>query len=80
MGDRDDWVSLRGCRAELATRRSKQELVRLIVYPGASHDFDVVGIKGQPMEYGGRHHEYSEQADLAAQSETHTFLSQVFKR
>jgi dienelactone hydrolase len=80
MGDRDDWVSLRDCRAELAARRSQQDLVRLIVYHGASHDFDIVGIKDHPMEYGGRHLEYSEPADLAAQSEMRSFLMQVLHR
>jgi dienelactone hydrolase len=41
IGDRDDWVSAFWCRALAAGRDGRGAPIRVTVYPGAAHGFDV---------------------------------------
>lgn len=80
MGGRDDWATVHDCRAELATRTETTPSVKLVIYPEAYHDFDAVGIKGQPGTLGGHRLEYNEAADHAAAAEMRAFLEDILGR
>jgi dienelactone hydrolase len=71
VGDRDDWNPASRCRAMLARRDGKGSPVRLVVYPGATHAFDV---PGQAQHYLGHRLQYDPPATAQAWREVRSFL------
>lgn len=54
--------------------------VRLVVYPGAYHGFNMASLRDKPVSYLGHHIEYNEAADRAALAEMIAALRQAFGR
>jgi dienelactone hydrolase len=79
IGDRDDWSPADLCRRSTAKRAAAGSPVRLIVYPGAFHAFDVTTL--QPgRRYFGHWVEYNAAAADAAAAEVRTFLAEQLGR
>jgi dienelactone hydrolase len=83
IGERDDWAPAQECRNMVDGRddwgisRDKGQgvPVRLIVYPGAYHAFDVPGLH-TPIEFLGHRLEYNKSAADRASDALHEFLSE----
>lgn len=71
VGDKDDWTPATWCREMMARRAGKGAPVTLIVYPGATHAFNV---PGQTREYLGHHLAYDPQATADAWRQVRDFL------
>ena len=80
IGERDDWTPAETCRKMVARRNGEGAPLRLVVYPGAYHAFDVLNLRDQPRTLLGHHLEYNEAADRAAWAETAAALHQAFGR
>ena len=81
IGQLDDWTPTRNCREMMAKRSGEGAPLRLVVYPGAYHGFNIARLRGKPAEsYLGHHIEYNEAADRAALAETIAALRQAFGR
>jgi len=52
IGEVDDWSSSEACRKMMARRNGSGSAVRLIVYPGAYHDFDVPSFQPGQRSFG----------------------------
>lgn len=76
-GALDDWAPVRFCERMMAHRTGLGAALRLIVYPGAQHAFN---LPLPPRRDYGYHLEYNEAADRAAWSETAALLRQAFGR
>jgi dienelactone hydrolase len=76
IGEIDEWSFARACRAT-AARRTGDSPVKLIVYPGAYHSFDV---PRSGRRYFGHWLEYNAAADEQATEETRRFLAEQFAR
>jgi dienelactone hydrolase len=78
IGELDDWTRASACTTMMASRTGAGSPVRLIVYPGAHHDFDVVSL--QPgREYLGHRLEYNAAAAEQATEEVRQFLAQQLR-
>jgi dienelactone hydrolase len=81
IGELDDWTSAQECRNMVDRRddwgisrtRGQGAAVRLIVYPGAYHAFDVPGLE-RPIELLGHHLEYNKSAADQASDALREFL------
>lgn len=71
VGDKDDWTLASSCREMMARRNGKGAPVKLIVYPGATHAFNV---PGRAREYLGHHLAYDPQATADAWQQVRSFL------
>jgi len=71
VGDKDDWTLADWCRDMMARRDGKGAPVKLVVYPGATHAFN---IPFEPSLYLGHHLAYDPQATAAAWKEVRSFL------
>ena len=80
IGALDDWTPALDCEAMKLRRTGEGAPLKLIVYPGAYHAFDVATLRGRPRTYQGHHLEYNEAADRAAWSEAAAFLLEAFRR
>ena len=76
IGELDDWTPARACRAWTA-RRTGGSPVRLIVYPGAYHSFDV---PRAGRRYFGHWLEYNAAAAAMAADEVKRFLAEHLSR
>jgi dienelactone hydrolase len=74
IGELDDWSLASACRA-MAARRTGGSPVRLIVYPGAHHGFDVVSLQPGRDMFGHRV-EYNAGAAGLATEEVRRFLAE----
>lgn len=75
IGELDDWTRASACTTMMASRTGAGSPLRLIVYPGAHHNFDVTAL--QPgREFFGHHIEYNHLGAEAASREVQQFLSQ----
>lgn len=79
IGDRDDWSPADLCRRSTSTRTAAGSDVRLIVYPGAFHAFDVSTLQPGRL-YFGHWLEYNAAAADAASDEVRRFLSEHLGR
>ena len=79
VGEADDWSSANECEGWVRRRAGKGAPVRLVVYPGASHDFDNPGLTDGLRLFG---HWLKYDADAAARSvgEMHDFLQAQFAK
>jgi dienelactone hydrolase len=83
IGERDDWAPAQECRNMVDGRddwgisrtRGQGVPVRLIVYPGARHAFDVPG-RQAPIEFLGHRFEYNKSAADQASDALHEFLGE----
>ena len=76
IGELDDWSAAAACRAT-AARRTGGSPVKLIVYPGAYHSFDV---PRPGRRYFGHWLEYNAAAAEAATEEVRRFLAEQLGR
>lgn len=75
IGELDDWTRAVGCTRMMQSRTGAGSPVRLIVYPGAHHGFDVVPL--QPgREMFGHRVEYNAAAAEQATEEVRRFLAE----
>ncbi len=75
MGSADDWTSVAACRAMLARGAGRGANVRLVVYPGATHAFDVPARAHTTL---GHHIRYDPSAARAAWGQVRAFLAAAF--
>ena len=78
-GELDDWTPASTCTAMMASRTGTGSPVRLIVYPGAHHAFDVVSLQ-RGQEYFGHRIEYNAAAAEQATGEVRRFLAEQLGR
>jgi dienelactone hydrolase len=71
IGDDDDWAPASWCRDMMARRGGKGAPVKLVVYPGATHAFDIPAATRRDL---GHHLAYDPQATAAAWKEVRAFL------
>ncbi|HEY7999187.1 MAG TPA: dienelactone hydrolase family protein [Pseudolabrys sp.] len=74
IGALDDWALPRKCDWWLQRRAGRGAPVKLIVYPGAYHGFDVPGV-GDGMRYFGHWLKYDADAAARSTAEMHDFLA-----
>jgi len=79
IGEVDDWASASECEGWMQRRAGKGAPVKLVVYPGANHDFDNPGLADGLRLFG---HWLKYDADAAQRSvnEMHDFLQSQFAR
>jgi dienelactone hydrolase len=83
IGERDDWTLAEPCRRLAAhesdvgvTRSAGGVPVRLVVYPGATHGFD---LPGQPQSYLGHQLAYDAEVASDAAARVRAFLDEVLR-
>jgi dienelactone hydrolase len=74
IGELDDWTPAKDCERWMALRAGKGAPVKLVVYPGAYHSFDVPALRSGTRLFG---HWLKYDADAATRSisEMHDFLA-----
>jgi dienelactone hydrolase len=77
MGSADDWTQVAACRAMLDRRAGRGAKVQLVVYPGATHAFDVPARAHTTL---GHHIRYDPSAARAAWGQVRAFLAAAFAR
>lgn len=79
IGELDDWTPAAGCTRMMTSRTGAGSPVRLMVYPGAHHAFDVMAL--QPgREMFGHRVEYNAAAAQQATGEVRRFLAEQLAR
>jgi dienelactone hydrolase len=79
IGERDDWTLAAACTRMMASRSGAGSPVRLIVYAGAHHGFDIAALHPGREMYG-HHIEYNETAARQASAEVRRFLTEQLGR
>ena len=74
IGELDDWTRAVGCTSMMKDRTGAGSPVKLIVYPGAHHGFDIVSLQPGRERFGHRV-EYNAAAAEQASEETGQFLA-----
>ena len=74
IGELDDWASAKDCERWMALRAGKGAPVKLAVYPGAYHAFDVPELR-DGVRYLGHWVKYDADAAQRSISEVHDFLA-----
>jgi len=74
-GEVDSWNPAVECEAMMAQRTGAGAPERLIVFPGAYHGFNLVGLKDHPTEVLWHYMDYNEHADRAAWAAVEAFLT-----
>lgn len=79
IGELDDWAPAKDCDRWMQTRSGRGASVKLVVYPGAHHDFDNPGLDNGMRLFG---HWLKYDADAASKSvqEMQEFLSKQLSR
>jgi dienelactone hydrolase len=73
MGDKDDWTLVSWCREMMSARNGSGSAVNLVVYPGATHAFN---LSRPPRNYLGHHLEYDPNATADAWKKVRAFLQE----
>ena len=76
-GEVDSWNPVAECEAMMAQRTGAGATERLIVFPGAYHGFNLIGLKDHPTELFWHYMEYNERADRAAWAAAVAFLAAI---
>ena len=76
-GEADEWTPARLCRGMMSRRPALGAELRLVVYPGAKHGFN---LKLEPRSLYGYRLEYNAEADNAAWNQVTELLRDVFGR
>jgi dienelactone hydrolase len=74
IGELDDWSPAKSCERWMERRHGLGAPVKLVVYPGAYHDFDVPGA-GDGMRRFGHWLKYDSEAARKSATEMHDFLA-----
>ncbi len=77
IGDKDDWAPLSECRDMMHTRNGKGAPVKLVVYGGATHAFNV---PARTRDYLGHHLVYDPRATSDAWQQVRDFLGHMLAR
>ncbi len=77
IGDKDDWAWAQSCRDMVEEANKKGAPIKLIVYPNATHDFDVPATG--PYQILGHHMAYDPEATQDAERQVRAFLHDVLK-
>jgi dienelactone hydrolase len=77
IGEKDDWAWADACRDMVADANKKGAPIRLIVYPDATHDFDVPATGAYQVL--GHHMAYDSEATRDAEKRVRDFLNDVLK-
>lgn len=75
IGEVDSWNPAVECQAMMAQHTDAGATERLIVFPGAYHGFNLLGLREQPTEVLWHYMEYNEHADHAAWAAVVAFLA-----
>jgi dienelactone hydrolase len=79
IGEADDWTPLKDCERWMARRAGRGAPVKLVVYPGARHAFDMPAI-GDGVEIFGHRLKYDAATAERANAEAREFLRQYLER
>jgi dienelactone hydrolase len=79
IGEVDDWSSASECEGWMQRRAGRGAPVKLVVYPGAHHDFDNPGL-ADGRQLFGHWLKYDADAAQRAINETHNFLRAQFAK
>jgi dienelactone hydrolase len=77
IGDKDDWTQQSWCRDMMARRAGKGAPVKLVVYAGLTHAFNV---PVATRDYRGHHLVYDPQATADAWQQVRNFLGDLLAR
>ena len=80
VGELDDAAPAKDCQGAVALKDDDNAAVKLVVYPGARHDFDKPNLSGDGITIRGRHYQYNETADRAAADEVREFVRKTLGR
>jgi dienelactone hydrolase len=85
MAERDDWTPVAQCTALLARIVEGRKLAESVIYPGAHHSFDAIGLsvrylaaagnRSKPGNCCGAHYGYHEPAWLQFRKDVEAFLT-----
>lgn len=78
IGEKDDWAWARACRDMVEDANKKGAPIKLIVYPNATHDFDVPATG--PYRILGHDMAYDPKATQDAERQVRDFLDDVLRR
>jgi dienelactone hydrolase len=78
IGEKDDWAWADACREMVEDANRKGAPIRLVVYPDATHDFDVPATV--PYQILGHHMAYDPAATQDAEKQVRDFLHDVLQR
>jgi dienelactone hydrolase len=79
IGEVDDWSPSEACRKMMARRNGSGSAVRLVVYPGAYHDFDVPSFQPGRRSFG-HWLQYNRAAAESAVKEVQRFLADTLAK
>ena len=74
IGELDDWTPAKDCERWMERRAGKGAPVKLIIYPGAYHAFNVAALR-DGMRYFGHWVKYDADAARRSVLEVHDFLA-----
>ncbi len=77
IGEKDDWAWAQACREMVEDANKKGAPIKLVVYPNATHDFDIPATV--PYEILGHHMAYDPDASQDAERQVRDFLHDVLK-
>ena len=77
IGEKDDWAWARACRDMVEAADKKGAPIRLVVYPDATHDFDVPATG--PYQVLGHHMAFDPGATRDAEKQVRDFLDDVLQ-
>jgi dienelactone hydrolase len=77
IGEKDDWAWANACREMAEDANKKGAPIKLVVYPNATHDFDVPATG--PYQVLGHHMAYDPEATQDAERQVQDFLHDVLK-
>jgi dienelactone hydrolase len=78
IGEKDDWAWAHACREMVEDATKKGAPIKLVVYPNATHDFDVPATG--PYQILGHHMAYDPEATQDAEKQVRNFLHDVLNR
>jgi dienelactone hydrolase len=77
IGEKDDWAWAQACRDMVADATKRGTAIKLVVYPEATHDFDVPA--AAPYQILGHHIAYDATATQDAAQRVRAFLNEVLR-
>jgi dienelactone hydrolase len=77
IGEKDDWAWAQACRNMVDDANKKGAPIKLVVYPDATHDFDVPATV--PYQILGHHMAYDPEATRDAEKQVRVFLHDILE-
>jgi len=78
IGDADDWTPLSLCAGMVKVQRQTGRPIEIVVYPGATHAYDAVGV-GNGMNYLGHFLKYDATATEDSAARARAFLAETLQ-